>query len=53
MKEEIIASENKGRVAGLAEGRAEGRALILEALVKDGTISAERAKILESQSKNY
>ena len=35
---------------GREEGRAEGRALILETLVKDGTISAEKAKELESQA---
>ena len=34
---------------GRAEGRDEERAFILEALVKDGTISIERAKELEAQ----
>ena len=46
MREEIEESEKKGR----AEGRAEGRAFILEALVKDGTITIERARELEKQS---
>ena len=43
MREEIEEGVNKGR--------AEGRAFILEALVKDGTITIERARELEKQSK--
>ena len=46
MREEILESENKGR----AEGRVEGRTLILEALVKDGTITIEKARELEKRS---
>ena len=59
MSKEIEESENKGiekgraegRTEGRLEGRAEGSAFILEALVKDETISIERAKELENLRK--